>query len=148
MISANTDSAMPKVAFGSVVDTARKNTCSLPEATMASWGIQSTGIKSMAFIRNTQTKIVSASGAITGLRPWKLSFTLPSTKPISTSTKFCKAPGCPEVAFFAAMRKSNTKIRPSATDQPRVSTWKAQKPISFASCAVWAKPQSPLGSCP
>lgn len=47
--------------------------------------------------------------------------------------------------LFAAMRKMRTKIRPNATDQPRVSTWKAQKPISFASAAECAKPQLPSG---
>ncbi|MNI98962.1 hypothetical protein D3C73_1579210 [compost metagenome] len=56
-------------------------------------GIQSTGTRSTAFIRKIQTKMVSASGAISGLRPWKVSFTLPSTNSTITSTKFCKPPG-------------------------------------------------------
>ncbi|MNW06955.1 hypothetical protein D3C71_2034530 [compost metagenome] len=71
-----------------------------------------------------------------------------STKSTMTSTRFCRPPGTPEVAFLAAVRKSSTNSRPRPMDQPRVSTWKAQKPISLACSALWAKPHSPVGRRP
>ncbi|MCY1493734.1 hypothetical protein D9M68_275770 [compost metagenome] len=93
MISANTEMARPRVAFGSVVGTTRKNRCSLPVILAAKTGRKSTGTRSIRFIRKIQTKMVRASGAISGLRPWKVSFTLVSTNSTITSTKFCSPPG-------------------------------------------------------
>ena len=64
----------------SVVGTTRR--CSTP-ANFAAQGSQSTGIRSIEFIRKIQTKSVSASGAMTRLLGgWlKVSLTLRSTNP-------------------------------------------------------------------
>ena len=55
----------------------------------------------MAFIRNTQTKIVRASGARKLRSRWKTSFTVLSMKSTSISTNACHLPGTPGVALCA-----------------------------------------------
>jgi hypothetical protein len=74
---------------------------------------------SMKFIRNTTQKIVSASGAISLLRPWKVSRTMPSTKPTTISTKAWNLPGTPGVALRAVRMKKN---RNSAHNTSVIST--------------------------
>ena len=56
----------------------------------------------MKLNRNTQQKIVSASGAMSLLVPWKLSRTWLSTNSTIISTKFWNLPGTPAVAVRAA----------------------------------------------
>src|SRR3990167_1462198 len=109
---------------------------------------QSTGIRSIRFIRNTQQKMVSAGGAIRGLRPWKFSFTWLLTKSTMISTKFWKPVGTPVVARLAARLNRNRNRMPRPKDQPRESTWNFQKPIWAASAASWARPQVPSAFWP
>ena len=61
----------------------------------------------MKFIRNTTQKMVIASGAISLLRPWKVSRTRPSTKPTTISTAAWNLPGTPAVALRAVRMKKN-----------------------------------------
>jgi hypothetical protein len=56
----------------------------------------------MAFISQTQQKMVMASGAITLLLAWKAELTTSLTSSITASTKFCSLPGTPAVARRAA----------------------------------------------
>jgi len=67
MISRNTVSDMPKVTLRSVLGTTFM--CERP-ALSAMVGNRSTGTRSMKLNRNTQQKMVSASGAISLLEPW------------------------------------------------------------------------------
>ena len=87
---------------------------SMPIATPIS-GSRSTGTRSMKFIRKIQQKIVSASGAMSLLEPWKLSRTWVSTNSTIISTKFCQGPGTPAVALRAANQKLPAKRMPSTT---------------------------------
>ncbi len=64
-------------------------------------GSRSTGSRSMKLNRNTQQKIVSASGAISRLVPWKVSFTCESTNSTTSSTKFWNLPGTPTPSRLA-----------------------------------------------
>ena len=88
----------------------------------AAIGIQSTGIRSIRFIRNTQTKIVRPSGAISRLLPWNVSLTLESTKSTIISTASWVLLGTPDVAFFATRPKIQMNNRPRNTDQNIEST--------------------------
>ena len=56
----------------------------------------------MKFINRIQQKMVSASGAISLLVPWKVSRTCVSMKSTITSTKSWNFPGTPAVALRAA----------------------------------------------
>ena len=67
MISTNTVSDRPKVMLRSVVGTTFMCDRPAPPATV---GNRSTGMTSMQLNRNTQPKMVSASGAISLLVPW------------------------------------------------------------------------------
>ena len=91
-------------------------------------GIRSTGTKSIRFISNTHTKIVSANGAISALLPWKVLLTLSSTNSTTSSTNACILPGTPVVAFEATLLKIIRKRRPRPIDHASVSTCHAQKP--------------------
>ena len=93
-------------------------------------GIKSTGTRSIRFISKTQTKIVSANGAISALLPWKVLFTLSSTNSTTSSTNACILPGTPVVAFEATLLKIIRKRRPRPIDHASVSTCHAQKPAS------------------
>ena len=73
MISANTVSDIAKVAFGSVVGTDFQ--CSTPKTCSMNHGMKSTGMRSSAFMQNTQTNTVIASGVTSALLPWKVSRT-------------------------------------------------------------------------
>ena len=79
-------------------------------------------MRSIRFIRNTQTNTVSASGAISLLVPWKVSLTLVSMKSTTISTKACIFVGVPAEALRAALPNSQTKIRPRNSDQNMEST--------------------------
>ena len=65
-------------------------------------GSRSTGTTSMKLNSRIQQKMVSASGAISLLVPWKVSRTWVSTNSTITSTKFWNLPGTPAVALRAA----------------------------------------------
>ena len=126
---------MPKVMLTSVVGTTFMY--SIPIDAPSS-GIQSTGIRSMKFIRNTQTKMVRASGAIRLLFPWKVSLTLPSTKSTTISTNACSLPGVPADAFLAALPNTHANISPRKTDQNIESTL-----IAIGLPAHWFHTHSP-----
>ncbi len=76
MMRMKTVSDSANVAFRSVLGTTFR--CSKP-APRAAAGSRSTGSRSMELNRNTQQKMVSASGAMRWLVPWKLSWTCLST---------------------------------------------------------------------
>src|SRR5690606_1010413 len=116
----NTAIDMPNVTLTSAVGTILRY--SIPTRLPVN-GSQSTGIRSMRFIRNNQTKIVRASGAISLLLPWKVSRTLESTKSTRISMAACSLPGVPEVAFFATRPNSHTKTTPSTSEKIIESTF-------------------------
>src|SRR3954468_17426696 len=95
---------------------------------MATWpdahahGRRSTGTMSMKFIRNTRQKIVIASGAISLLRPWKVSRTRPSTNVTTISTIVWNLPGTPAVALRALRTKKNTNNSDRIAVKINVST--------------------------
>src|SRR5688572_13674635 len=126
MVSRKTDSAIAKVTFTSVVGTTRRY--STP-AYLAAHGSQSTGIRSIEFIRKIQTKSVSASGAMTRLLGgWlNVSLTLRSTNPTVISTSVWSWLGTPVVAFLATRLKTNTRMKPSRIAKNIESTFSAQK---------------------
>ncbi len=68
----------------------------------------------MRFIKKTQTKIVSAIGAIRSFLWKKMLPTMPSMKSTIISTPFCSPPGTPAVARFAARPNNNTKTMTEA----------------------------------
>src|SRR4249919_405134 len=121
-----TEIAIAKVTLTSVVGTTRR--CSMPAA-LAAHGSQSTGIRSIEFIRNIQTKSVIASGAITRLLAgWlKVSRTLWSTKPTTISTMVWSLPGTPVVAFLATRLNRNVSTKPSRIANTIESTLIAKK---------------------
>ena len=102
-------------------------------------GIQSTGIRSIRFMKNTQTKIVSPSGAISRLLPWKVSLTLLSTKSTIISTASWVLLGTPDVAFFATRPNIQTNRSPRNTDQNIESTL-----IAIGLPAQWFQIHSPV----
>src|SRR5210317_1363750 len=85
-------------------------------------GIQSTGMRSMRFIRNTQTKIVRPSGAIRLLLPWNVSLTLESTNSTIISTSAWNFVGLPAELFLATRQNRKQNNRPNDTDQNIEST--------------------------
>ena len=101
MIKIKTAIDMPNVVLGSAVGTDRKWLTPNNDNTV---GNRSTGSKSIKFIKNTQTKIVSAKGAINWLTPWKDSFTVLSTNSTRISTKFWILPGTPLLTVAATQR--------------------------------------------
>ena len=145
MVSANTESDMPKVAFGSVVATTFMYGTPMR---LASQGIQSTGTRSIVFIRKIHTNRVSAMGATRSFLPVNVPRTLSSTNSMMVSTKFWKPPGTSAVAVRATLRNSHRKSAPRPTDHSIVSTWMAQKPIALASAALCAKPRPCSGCTP
>ena len=74
-------------------------------ACVATNGSQSTGIRSMKFMKKIHTNSVSANGAIRRLVPWKVSRTLLSTNSTMDSMKAWKYDGTPLLACFATRRK-------------------------------------------
>ena len=98
----NTEIDIPNVTLTSVVGTTfRYGTPAAP----AALGSQSTGIRSMRFMRKTQTKIVRDRGAISLLWPENASRTDVSTNSTIISIAAWTFPGRPVVAFFATLRK-------------------------------------------
>ena len=77
---------------------------------------------SMKFIRNTRQKIVIDSGAISLLRPWKVSLTSPSTKVTMISTRAWNLPGTPAVALRALRMKKNRNSTDNNNVKNNVST--------------------------
>src|SRR5665647_1296953 len=136
----NTEIDMPKVALGSVVDTALKW---LTPSQPASVGTQSIGIKSMKFMRKIHMNTVSASGAISSFLAVKEPRTLLSMNSITHSTKFCMPLGTPGAGLFATRLKKNRNTVPSTKDTSKVSTLNAQKPMALASSAVCAQWKCP-----
>jgi len=102
----------------------------------ANAGNQSTGIRSIRFIRKIQMKIVSASGPTRGFLPLKEPRTLSSMNSTTHSTKFCQPPGTPAVAVLAALRNPHRNRAPRPTENSMLSTLMAQKPISAASAPL------------
>ena len=85
-----------------------------------------------------QQKIVSASGAISLLVPWKVSRTWVSTNSTTTSTKSCAlARHAGRVALRATSKKKPTNTRPSSTEKKMLSTLKVQKPSPYCRLARW-----------
>ena len=107
------------VTFGSVVGTIFMY--SMPR-TYASCGTQSTGTRSIRFIRKTHTKMVRARGAMMALLWVKMDLQVSSMNSTSISTAFWRAPGTPAVACLAALRKIRQKRTPRPIDQPMEST--------------------------
>ncbi len=68
---------------------------------------------------------------------------VPLTKSTAISTRFWPRPGTPVVTFAATILKNSRKTMPSTTENPRVSTLTAQKPISAISVLLCAMPQVP-----
>src|SRR3546814_4384398 len=94
----------------------------------------------MKFIRNTSTKIVSDSGAIDLLRPWKVSRTSPSTKPTMISTRVWNLPGTPAVALRALRMKKNRNSSDSSAVKNSVSTFRVMNwpsPTPTCKCCRW-----------
>src|SRR5690606_15425218 len=94
----------------------------------------------MKFIRNTTTKIVSDSGAIDLLRPWKVSRTSPSTKPTMISTTVWNLPGTPAVALRALRMKKNRNSSDSTAVKNSVSTFRVMNwpsPTLTCRCCRW-----------
>ena len=120
MIKTKTDIDMPNVTFTSVDGTTF--IYGMPMVPAAN-GIQSTGIRSMRFIRKTQTKIVRPNGAMSRLLPWKVSLTLPSTNPTMISTAAWNLLGFPDELFLAARLNSVMNTTPSNIDQNIESTF-------------------------
>jgi len=65
--------------------------------------------------------MVSASGAMRRLEPWKLSRTWVSTNWTMISMKFCSLPGTPVVALRATHQNSPKNTTASATEKNTVS---------------------------
>ena len=101
MIKTKTDIDMPNVMLTSVDGTTFMY--GIPTAP-AAIGIQSTGIRSMRFMRKTQTKIVRPNGAISRLLPWNVSLTLLSTNSTMISTSAWNLLGLPDELFLAARK--------------------------------------------
>src|SRR5690606_23359777 len=93
----------------------------------------------MKFIRNTSTKIVSDSGAIILLRPWKVSRTSPSTKPTMISTRVWNLPGTPAVALRAVVMKKNRNSRDSTAVKNSVSTFNVMNWLSPTLTCRWCR---------
>src|SRR5690348_14765641 len=85
---------------------------------------------SMKFIRNTRQKIVIDSGAISLLRPWKVSRTSPSTKPTMVSTKAWNLPGTPEATLRAASQNDTKNSVDSTKVKINVSTLSVMNVLS------------------
>src|SRR5210317_441070 len=102
-------------------------------------GIQSTGTRSMRFIRNTQTKIVRPSGAMRLLLPWKVSLTELSTNSTMISTNAWNLVGLPAELFLATRQNVKQKISPRSTDQNIESTL-----IAIGLPAQWFQIHSPV----
>ena len=92
--------------------------------------------------------MVSAMGAMRSLVWLKMLRVVSSMKSTIISTKFCKPPGTPDVAFRAAVLKIQMNATPVINAQTIESTLMAQKPISFASAAECANPHDPSACCP
>ncbi len=84
-----------------------------------------------------QQKMVSASGAISLLWPWKVSRTCASTNSTSTSTKFWNLPGTPAVALRATIQNETMKTSPSSTEKKMLSTLKVQNPWPYCRFCRW-----------
>src|SRR5688572_3056382 len=135
IIIANTDSDNAKVVLTSAVGT-RRHSC-MPIAPNAA-ATQSAGMKSIEFISTTQTKTVSAAGAMNLLRSpwWKMPRTCSSTKSINNSTKACRLPGTPAVAPRTTHQRKPKPTMPSTTAVTTESTLTLQKPPPSATGLV------------
>ena len=91
------------------------------------------------FISRIQQKMVRARGATMGFLPLKEPRTFSSTKSTTHSTKFCAAPGTPEVTLSATFLKNQANSPPSSREKNMVSTLMAQKPICGGLGAVVGK---------
>jgi len=85
--------------------------------------------------------MVMANGAIRRLLPWNVSLTELSTKSTIISTTAWNLPGLPDDDFFAALRNSVMKTRPSNSDQNIESTL-----IAIGLPAQWFHTHSPLSA--
>ncbi len=90
MISTNTVRDSANVTFTSVLGTTFR--CPMPNQ-LATFGSRSTGSRSIELNRKTQAKMVSASGAISLVVPWKVSLTVLSMNSTSSSTNAWKPRG-------------------------------------------------------
>jgi hypothetical protein len=84
-------------------------------------------------------KMVRARGATMGLRAVKEPLTLESTNSTTHSTKFWSPEGTPAAEFLVARLNKKRNRAPSSMEKPMVSTLMAQKPMSLASWAEWAR---------
>ena len=138
-MSSHTDSASANVVLTSAVGTGRQlgwcRTCSENHA------IQSTGMKSIAFISSTHTNTVSATGATKRWRSpcVKMPFTWSSMNSMASSMKACRFPGTPEVAPRTAHQRNPNATTPSTSDVANVSTCSVQKPPSLNCLALNAR---------
>ena len=95
----------------------------------------------MRFIKNTQTKTVRASGAISRLLPWNVSLTELSTISTTISIAAWNFVGFSVDDFRATRQKRNVKVTPRNSDQNIESTliahmlpahsFQTQSPASF-----------------
>ena len=101
-------------------------------------------------MKNTQRKIVSASGARKRRSRWKTSLTWVSTNSTTISTKAWPLPGTPEVALRAAAQKRPSASTPVSTDMKIVSTCQVQNPSPTLRWVRWWVMYSVLfaGPCP
>ena len=74
-------------------------------------------------MKNTQTKMVRASGAMKRRSPWKVSLTWESTNSTTSSTKACGLDGTPEVALRAWVHSRKQPSRPSSNATAHESRW-------------------------
>ena len=74
-------------------------------------------------MKNTQTKMVSASGAMKRRSPWKVSLTWESTNSTTSSTKACALDGTPAVALRACVHSRKQPSRPSNSATIHESKW-------------------------
>ena len=88
-------------------------------------------------MKATQTKIVSASGAMKRRSPWKVSLTWESTNSTTSSTKACALDGTPEVALRACVHIRKEASRPSASAITHESKWMVPNANSFVLWVRW-----------
>src|SRR5258706_9660647 len=126
IINSQTESDSANVVFTSAVGTGRQ-ACSPSTRSKNSVTTQSTGKKSIAFIRSTHTTTVSATGATNAPRsPWKVALTWSSTKSIASSTKAWRLSGTPAVAPRTTHQRNPMPSTPSTTEVTSVSTCNVQ----------------------
>src|SRR5690349_1830235 len=136
MMSRNTVNDIANVMFTSAVGTARK----WPKPSFAAiHGSRSSGSRSIAFMKKTHMKMVSASGARNRRSPWKTSFTWPSTNSTIISTNAWPLDGTPEVALRAFIPNHSTNSTPRSSETNRESMWNDQNPPSLTCGVRWVR---------